>query len=181
MSTPIFSRRNTISLYLVYALIVVMVTAVALGILVATTDVFGSEQGKGLKVFVTINTNLVSQPVYLDTFQFGQFVGSFDSYMNNGASETVIQFENGEMQTGDFEICAIADEGMKQCATGYNGEEKEPEYMTIGIYSNNTPQPVYGNQPQSQAQSSNNENNNALSQSQGTTIYICKEGGCTKQ
>jgi hypothetical protein len=91
------------------------------------------------------------------------------------------------MQTGDFEVCAIAQEGMKQCATGYNSEHKEPAYVSIDMYSNNTPQPVQEDQShlpaQSQAQSNNNENenNNALSQSQETKIYICNDGECVKK
>ena len=36
-------------------------------------------------------------------------------------------------------------------------------------------------QSQAQSQTSNNENNNALSQNQETTIYVCKENGCSAQ
>lgn len=136
--------------------------------------------GKGLRVIVTINTNLASQPVYLDAYQYGQFVAGYDSYIDTGSSETELAFENGEIDNGEFEICATVIDVIQQCAYGYSGEEKEPEYMTIDMYSNNTPQPVQGNQQQqaqSQSQSSNNENNNK----QETTIYICKENGCTAQ
>ena len=132
---------------------------------------------------LTINTNLIDQPVAIDTYQFDEFVVGYDSYMNNGATEHELNYLKGEIVNGEFMICVNAvDTGLEQCAWGYDGPEKKPEYVTVDLYSNGTPQPLNNGNSQSQSQSSSNnnenENNNVQSQSQETTIIICNDGKC---
>ena len=69
--------------------------------------------------------------------------------------------------------------GVNSCNTGYDGPEKEPEYVSINLVVTNDNN--NGNEDQSQSQSSSNNNNNALSQSQETKIYICNDEGCKIQ
>ena len=139
--------------------------------------------GKGLRVFLTINTNLVSQPVEIDTYQFDQFLVTHQSYMDNGETQIEINYEPGEVVNGEFKLCAYAMEAdMERCVWGYDSEAKEPVYFNVDFYGSYS-QPVENNRGNSQSQSSanNNENNNAQSQSQETTIIICNNGKCEGQ
>ena len=140
---------------------------------------------KGLKVFLTINTNLVSQPVEIDTYQFDQFVSTHHGYMDNGMTQIEIDYEKGEIVNGEFEVCVYPSQvDMDRCANGYDSKAKEPVYVSIDLFGSNSPQPVdqprgqENSQSQSSANNNENENNNALSQSQETTIYICNDGKC---
>ena len=186
MSQATFSRKETIGLYLVYAFVVTLVTVAAIGMLLMTTDVFGSG-AKGLKVYLTVNTNLAGQPVEIYTSQFGENVEIHDSYMDNGYTEFELLYDRGMVVNGEFKICVYAvNADIEECTYGYDSEAKKPEYVSVDLFGSNMPsQPQPVEQPpqqdQSQSQSSNNENNNANSQSQTTNIYICNDGECKKQ
>ena len=133
---------------------------------------------KGLRVFLTINTNLVSQPVEIDTYQFDQFVAMHNSYIDNGITEIELNYEPGEVVNEEFELCAYPmNTELEQCAFGYNTEEKEPVYVTVDVYGSYAPQPV------DQQNQNENQNNNAngQSQEQKTQIYICNDGKCLEQ
>lgn len=163
-------------------LIITAALVISSALLTPSTSAHASS--KGLKVFLTVNTNLVQQPIAIDAFQFDEFIAGYDEYITPGPNEIVLEFYKGEIQTGEFSICVKAvDIGLRQCGYGYNTDKKEPAYVTVNLYQTNSPTPtVPDDQSQSQAQSSNNENNNennnALSQSQETTIIICKDGDC---
>jgi hypothetical protein len=154
--------------------------AVVAIVLMATIipNVFAS--GKGLRVFLDVNTNLAAQDVKIITTQFDQRIQTHDGYMNNGYTQFELEYNKGMIQNGKFNICVHApDAGIQECINGYNSEAKKPEYLSVNLDGSNMPQP----QDQSQSQSSNSENtnDNALNQSQETTIYICKENGCFPQ
>ena len=146
----------------------------------AIDDVFAH---KGLRVFLTTNTNLAGQEVEIITNQFGERVQTHNGYMNNGQTEFELKYDKGTIVNGEFKVCVhatLAD--IEECKYGYDSREKKQEYISINIYETNLPQPQpEEQQAQAQSQSSNNNNENSLSQSQATTIYICKEGGCTPQ
>jgi hypothetical protein len=134
---------------------ILLVAVLAASIVVAQQLV----HAKGLKVFLTVNTNLGSQPANIETYQHGNKVYSHG--WSIGAGTTT----------------------LRSCGTGYNSEANKPEYVSVSLFgSTQPPQQLQQQGPsQSQSQSSNNENNNALSQSQETTIIICNDGKCKPQ
>jgi hypothetical protein len=146
-----------------------------------TTDIFAS--GKGLRVFLSVNTNLAAQDVKIITTQYDQRIQTNDGYMNNGYTQFELEYDKGMVENGEFKVCVHAPNGgIQECTTGYNSKASRPEYLSVDLLGSNMPQQQQP-QGQSQAQSSNNENtnDNALNQSQETTIYICKENGCFPQ
>jgi hypothetical protein len=161
-----------------------LAAATILALTLLATDEVQAGGSKGLRVFLTVDTNLAGQPVEIDTYQFEQFIVTHESYMDNGITEIELNYNKGEVVNGEFELCVYAmTANMEKCAFGYDGEEKAPVYVTVDLYGSFAPQPIENNQgnSQSQASSNNNENNNALSQSQETKIYIRNDGECKKQ
>jgi hypothetical protein len=141
-----------------------------------------SSEGKGLKVFLTVDSNHAPQQGLITTYQYGQHVDSRYQFIEQGRYEYTLNYQKGQIDNGQFKICVAITDGVYGCADSYNGIEKDPVYVALtiqGSVNGDSSEP----QGQSQAQSSNNENenSNALSQSQETTIWICKEGGCTAQ
>jgi hypothetical protein len=175
-----FYKKETLGLHLVLVLIATLATVITISLLIHT-DVFGSEGGKRLKVFLAVDTNHVGQEASIGTYQYGRTADLRYNYVNNGITEITLNYQKGQIESGEFQICVRLNDGSQGCGNGYNAEAKKPEHVRVNIYSDGSPQPVPNDQSQSQSQSSNNENNNALSQSQGTTIYICKENGCFPQ
>ena len=135
---------------------------------------------KGLKVDLTVETNLQSQPARIETYQFGSIIGVNSDYINTGTTNIRLQYPSGLIENGEsFQIRVIAQtDNLYADGNGYNSEAKKPEHVSVSLFGNS--QQHVGD---SQAQSSSNENTNtnSLSQSQATTIYICKDGGCTPQ
>lgn len=137
-------------------LMVVLVTTVTIATM---TDVFGSnESKKGLKVYLTVNSNLAGQTVEIDTFQFDKWVQTHDSYVDNGYTEFELNYPNDVVVNGEFEVCVYAvSADIESCGFGYDSPAKEPVYMSIELLGSNMleSQPV-DQQAQSQSQSSNN-------------------------
>ncbi len=164
-----------------YEKILFVILAVSLVTVPLATDVFGSG-GKGLKAFLTVNTNLAGQPVEIYTSQFGENVEIHDSYMDNGYTEFELLYDRGMVINGEFKICVYAvNADIEECTYGYDSEEKRPEYVAVDLFGSNMPpsQPVQ--QDQAQSQSSSNENNNANSNTQSQTIIICQQEKCEVQ
>jgi hypothetical protein len=157
---------------------ILLVAVLAASIVVAQQLV----HAKGLKVFLTVNTNVGSQPANIETYQHGNKVYSHG--WSIGAGTTTLEYPDDLIETGSYEICITAQyDNLRSCGTGYNSEANKPEYVSVSLFgSTQPPQQLQQQGPsQSQSQSSNNENNNALSQSQETTIIICNDGKCKPQ
>lgn len=182
MTEEIVTRGDKIGMYIIIGIVITLIVVTIVG-MVVVTDVFGSKGGKGLKVFLTVNSNYERDHAGIGTFQFGNTIEQGAGWINNGVTTMTVKYDKGEVQTGDFQICIRLTNGIQSCGSGYNSESKEPTHVTVNLYRDVEPQPSNNGNDQSQSQSSsnNNENNNALSQSQETTIYICKEGACTAQ
>jgi hypothetical protein len=140
--------------------------------------------GKGLRVFLTVNTNLQPQNAKIETYQFDNWVQVNQAYLNGGTTQIELNYQKEAIQNNnEFGICVTAESSnLRSCGYGYDSSEKKPEYVTVDLYGDHGQQ-SFSEPSQSQAQSSsnNNENNNALSQSQETTIIICNDGKCKKQ
>lgn len=135
-----------------------------------------------------IDSNQRPQQAAIGTYQDGYRVSEEFYYINQGTTEITLQYREGAIENGEFDICVAVSGGIQGCGKGYDGPEKKPEYVRVNVHSDFVPvveEEQNNGNSQSQSQSSNNENNNennnALSQSQETKIYICNEGGCKIQ
>ena len=161
--------------------VLLIVAAIAIS-LVVTPNVFAT--GKGLKVYLTIDSNQPAQNGGVGTYQYGESVTKVSThFINQGTTEITLNYHKGTVENGNFEIC-VAVVGAQGCGTGYDGPEKEPVYVHVNIEGQqqaNAPTAQAQSQASNNENNNNNENTNALSQSQSTTIYVCKENGCIAQ
>jgi hypothetical protein len=142
-----------------------------------TNDVFA----KGLKVYLTVDSNQRSQDATISTYQYDRVVDTRLDWIEQGITQLTLNYQEDQADNGEFRICVTLNDGPEGCGNGYDVKEKKPENIYVNIHRM---QVLLGNKgnSQSQSQSSNNqnENNNALSQSQKTKIIICTaEKGCS--
>ena len=163
----------------IYVVGIIVVCTLVLSSIVLNPTTALQASSKGLKLYLTVDSNQGSQDGTIQTSQNGRVVDTRLQHITQGNYQYELRYRKGQVDNGDFQICVTLNNGVNNCNTGYDGPEKKPVYVHVNLHGE-----TYDNtESQSPAQSSNNENNNnnALSQSQETTIYICKEGGCTKQ
>lgn len=143
-------------------LIIVSVMIVTSTVLNISTVVQASS--KGLKLYLTVNSNQGSQDGTIQTSQYGKVVDTRLRYITQGNYQYELRYQKGQVDNGDFHICVMLNNGVNNYSTGYNGPEKKPVYVHVNLHGETND----NTESQSQAQSSNNENNNnnALSQSQ---------------
>jgi hypothetical protein len=138
---------------------------------------------KGLKVYLTVDSNQRSQEGTIRTYQYDRVVNTRLDWIEQGITQLTLNYQEDQIDNGEFQICVKLWDGLEGCDNGYDGQEKKPENVYVNIHRMNVPVENEGN-AQSQSQSSNNqnENNNAQSQSQETKIIICTaEAGCREQ
>ena len=132
--------------------------------------------GKGLKVYLTIETNL-NDDVGINTYQHGDRVFTHDAVIHSGSNEVTLQYPSSLIDTGEFRICVRAmDYDESPCATGYNSEAKQPEHVFINLFTEESRNsPNINDDSQAQSQSQDNEQSQSQSQNnkQTTTIINC--------
>lgn len=141
-------------------------------VLTPSTALYAS--GKGLKLYLTVDTNL-NDDVIINTYQYGDS----EAVIHSGSNEVTLQYPSSLIETGEFRICIRSNNyGESACGTGYNSEAKQPEHVFINLYvekTRNSPNVDVDSQVQSQNQDneqsqSQSQNNN---QEQTTTIINC--------
>jgi len=166
----------------IYVVGIIVVFTLVLSSIALTPTIALQASSKGLKLYLTVDSNQGSQDGTIQTSQYGRVVDTRLQYITQGNYQYELRYQEGQVDNGDFQICVTLNNGVINCNTTYNGPEKKPVYVHVNLHGETNSNE---GQSQSQSQSSNNENNNnnenSLSQSQATTIYICKEEGCTKQ
>jgi hypothetical protein len=164
-----FTRKEKVTFLFLAGTLVALVGAIWVGFPIKyMMAVYGSEGGKGLKVYLTIDSNQRSQDAFVTTYQYGDIVSSGPNiFVNQGTSEETLTYQSGQVDEGEFRICVRLNDGVEGCGNGYNSPEKKPEYVNINI---NRQQVLLGN-----------NNAQSQSQSQETTIYICNDDGCRVQ
>lgn len=131
-------------------------------------------QAKGLKVFLTIDTNQRNQDASIETYQHGNQIDTRTGFINTGITELTLQYPEALVETGDFRICVRLYDGVEGCGIGYNSPEKKPEYVSVNIQRQQVLiDESNSGQSQSQSQSQSNENNNADSNSNTNTVIVC--------
>jgi hypothetical protein len=161
--------------------------------LISSSVTFQQQQlvyAKGLKVFLTIDTNQRSQDVRIETYQHGNQINTRTGFTNTGITELTLQYAEGLIETGDFRICVTAlSDNLYACGNGYNSEEKKPEYVSVNLFRSlvYADEDANSNSASSSSSSSNSdsESNSASTSSASientneNIIVICPESGGT--
>jgi hypothetical protein len=146
--------------------------------MVLTPSTVLQASSKGLKLYLTINTNL-NDDARINTYQHGDRVFTYDAVTHSGSNEVTLQYPNSLIDTGEFRLCVRSNNYDKSaCNTGYNSEAKQPEYVFINLFvEENRNLPKVDIDSQAQSQSQNNEQSQSQSQNnnqeQTTTIINC--------
>jgi hypothetical protein len=170
--------KQQVGIYASTVLVAALILSMVIGIIVIS-DVKASK-GKGLKVYLTVNSDFPSQQASIGTYQSGDNVDERYGFVNLGTTEITLNYQMGQVENGPFQICIRLNDEVQECGKGFDSEEKKPEYVIVNLHGGDpTPMPSKGNsQAQSSSNNNNNENENSLSQSQATTIIICNDGKC---
>jgi hypothetical protein len=127
----------------------------------------------GLKLYLTVDTNLRSQDIRIDTEQYGTWIHSDLGFLTPGLNEYTLQYPRGLIENGDFRICVtVLGDDWYKCGNGYNSSEKKPEHLFISLGERNAP--IF-DPTRSQSQGENQEQSQSQSQSndQSVVIYNC--------
>jgi hypothetical protein len=161
----------------IYVVGIIVVSTLVLSSIALTPITALQASSKGLKIYLTIDTNL-NDDVRVNTYQHGDRVFTHNADIHSGSNEVTLQYPSGLIDAGEFRICVRAmgyDESA--CDTGYNSEAKRPEHVFINLFveeNRNSPNIDVGD---SQAQSQSQDNEQSQSQSQNneqtTTIINC--------
>jgi hypothetical protein len=91
-------------------------------VLMATTtnDVFA----KGLKVYLTVDSNQRSQDATIRTYQYDQVVDTRLDWIEQGITQLTLNYQEDQIDNGEFEICVKLLDGPEGCSNGYDSEEK---------------------------------------------------------
>jgi hypothetical protein len=130
---------------------------------------------KGLKLYLTVDTNMYDQDITIFTNQYGYEIYNHDGYMYTGANEYSLNYPRHLVEDGPLEICVQASQGAKYayCGDGYNSDAKQPEHVFVDVFVEEAPREIStDSQSQSQSQSNNQEQSNAQSQSNDQTVVI---------
>ena len=139
--------------------------------MVLTSSTALQASSKGLKIYLTIDTNL-NDDIRINTYQYGDRVFTHYAVIHSGSNEVTLQYPSGLIDTGEFRVCIRSNNyDESACATGYNSEAKQPEHVFINLFlegNRNLPNvDVDDSQAQSKSQSQSQNNK------QTTTIINC--------
>ena len=78
--------------------------------------------GKGLKLYLTIDTNL-NDDVRINIYQHGDRVFTHEAVIHSGSNEVTLQYLGGLIDRGEVRICVRSNNlDELACGTGYNSE-----------------------------------------------------------
>ena len=72
--------------------VIVAIGSITLITLIVSGIVLQEVQAKGLKVYLTVDTNLPSQNLRMETYQFRNVVYSHEGFMNNVITDFTLQY-----------------------------------------------------------------------------------------
>ncbi len=81
---------------------------------------------KGLKLYLTVDSNQGSQDGTIQTSQYGRVVDTRPQYITQGNYQYELRYQKGQVDNGDFQICVTLNNGVNNCNTGYDGPEYAP-------------------------------------------------------
>jgi hypothetical protein len=117
---------------------------------------------KGLKLYLTVDTDLLGQDIRIDTEQHGRWVYGHDGFVNTGLNEYTLEYPRDLIENGEFQICVTTqNDDWYNCGEGYNSREKKPERVFVNLITGQTTSPDTQSQTESQ------------SQSQSQTVIVC--------
>lgn len=159
------------------AMVGLIISGLVMSSILLTSTTVLQASSKGLKLYLTVDTNLRSQDIGIETYQHGDNIYGHNGFMSTGSNEYTLNYPSGRVDTGQFEICINTNDG-RFCGNGYNSEESRPESVFInaqeGTNFGSVPQQQDDSQSQSQASNQEQETSQSQSQTQGDTIiYNC--------
>jgi hypothetical protein len=113
----------------------------------------------GLKLYLTVDTNLRSQDIRIDTEQYGRHLYTHDGFMNIGLNEYTLNYPRNLIENGDFRVCVTTQsvDDWYNCENGYNSEAKKPENVFVNLVVEERNAPMFNVDSQSQSQSQANK------------------------
>ncbi|MGH9982760.1 MAG: hypothetical protein ACRD8W_02240 [Nitrososphaeraceae archaeon] len=155
----------------------IIISALVMGSMVLTPSIALQASSKGLKLYLTVDTNL-NDDVIINTYQYGDRVFTHDAVIHSDSNVVTLQYPSGLIDTDEFRICVrTMNYDKSACDTGYNSEAKQPEHLFISLFADENRNSPNAEVDNSQAQSHNQDNEQSQSQSQNneqtTTIINC--------
>jgi hypothetical protein len=152
--------------------VLLIVAAITIGLVTSLVipNVFGSS--KGLKLFLTVKTNL-DDDMRINTYQYDGKVFTHYAVMHQGSNEVTLNYPRGLIDNGEFRVCvASVDFDKSACDNAYNSEAKQPEHVYINLFLRDSP-PATGGDSQAQSQAQDQDQSQSQSNTQQTTIINC--------
>lgn len=87
----------------IYVVRIIVVSTLVLSSIALTPTTALQASSKGLKLYLTIDTNL-NDDVRINTYQHGDRVFTHDSVIYSGSNEVTLQYPSGLIDTGEFRI-----------------------------------------------------------------------------
>ena len=85
----------------------IIVSALVMSSIVLTPSTALQASSKGLKLYLTVDTNL-NDDVRINTYQQGDRVFTHDAVIHSGSNEVTFQYPSGLIDTGEFRVCVRA-------------------------------------------------------------------------
>jgi hypothetical protein len=95
-----------------------------------TNDVFA----KGLKVYLTVDSNQRPQEGTILTYQYDRVVDTRLDWIEQGITQLTLNYQEDQIDNGEFQICVELWDGLQGCGNGYDGKEKKPENVYVNIH-----------------------------------------------
>jgi hypothetical protein len=95
-----------------------------------TNDVFA----KGLKVYLTVDSNQRPKEGTVLTYQYDRVVDTRLDWIEQGITQLTLNYQEDQIDNGEFQICVELWDGLQGCGNGYDGKEKKPENVYVNIH-----------------------------------------------
>jgi hypothetical protein len=153
----------------------IIISVLVISSIVLTPSIALQASSKGLKLYLTVDTNL-NDDVRINTYQHGDRFFTHDASIHSGSNEVTLQYPSGLIDTGEFCICATSNNYDElACGTGYNSEAKQPEHVFINLFveeNKSSPDVDVNSQAQSQSQDNEQSQNQSQNNNQEQTTMI---------
>ena len=137
----------------------IIISVLVISSLLLTTSTALLASSKGLKLYLTVDTNL-NDDVRINTYQYEDRAFTHDALIHSGSNEVTLQYPSSLIDAGEFRICVRSNNyDESACDTGYNSEAKQPEHVFINLFieENRNSSNVDADDSQAQSQSQDNE------------------------
>lgn len=114
-----------------------LISSMVIFSIILTSSTSLQASSKGLKLYLTIDTDLNNQDISIATYQYGNKIYDHNGFMNTGVNEYTLNYPRHLVDNGQFEICIFTSNDGSYCGSGYNSEAKKPEHVFVNAYLGN--------------------------------------------